>query len=82
MIFVYQIINLIKLMSFHETQIGGILKIEGNVVKYCRKDGGNCHPINVGKPVSMAQWQGSTLIITCQDGSVRCYGTESGWTSM
>ena len=24
-------------MAFHETQIGGILKVEGSIVKYCRK---------------------------------------------
>ena len=53
-----------------------------NGAKYCRKDGANCHPINIGKPFRLAQWQGSKLIITCQDGSVRCYSTESGWSRM
>lgn len=69
-------------MAFHETQIGGILKIEGTVVKYCRRDGGNCNSINVGKPVSNAYWQGNKVIIICKDGQVRSYAYESGYTSM
>ncbi len=69
-------------MSFHETQIGGILKIEGSVVKYCRRDGGNCHSINVGKPVSSANWSGDKLIIVCQDGQVRSYSMENGYNTL
>ncbi len=66
-------------MSFHETQIGGILKIEGSVVKYCRKDGGNCHSIMVGKAVASAYWSGLKIVITCQDGQVRFYSSENGY---
>lgn len=69
-------------MAFHETQIGGILKVEGSIVKYCRKDGGNCHSINVGKPVSSANWSGAKLIIVCQDGQVRSYSMESGFHTL
>lgn len=69
-------------MAFHETQIGGILKVEGSIIKYCRKDGGNCHSINVGKPVSSANWSGAKLIIVCQDGQVRSYSMESGFHTL
>ena len=69
-------------MAFHETQIGGILKIEGSVVKYCRKDGGNCHTINVGKPISSAYWSGEKIIIVCQDGQTRNYVSENGWNAL
>jgi hypothetical protein len=53
-----------------------------NGAKYCRKDVENFHPINMGNPFRLAQFQGIKLIITCQDGSVRSYATESGWSSL